>query len=97
MQHSLKICSDLTGKMSIFELAIWFPFNLDTAGMRWSVSRMMWNASVLGDSPLLLLYSPQVASDINQFKSLDTTQEHPMVNNVGVNRNDSCLAGNNWK
>jgi len=97
MQHSFKVCFDLTGQKSIFALAIWFPFNLDTVRLRWSVPRMVWNVTAIGNSHLLVLYFPQVDSDINQPKSLDTNQGHPMFNNVGVNRNYSCLEGDKWK
>jgi len=97
MQHSLKVCFDLTGQMGIFALAIWFPLNLDTVRLRWSVPRMVWNVTELRASPLLLLHFPPVDSDINQPRSLDTNQGHPMFNNAGVNRNYSCLAGNNCK
>jgi len=97
MQHSLEVCFDLMGQMGIFALAIWFPFHLDTVRLRWSVPRMVWNVTALGNSPFLLLYFPPVESDISQPKSLDTNQGNPMFNNDGVNRNYSCLAGNNWK
>lgn len=34
MQHSLKVCFDLTGQMGIFALAIFFQLNLDTVRLR---------------------------------------------------------------
>jgi len=57
----------------------------------------MWNVTALGVSLLLLLYFLPVDSDINQPKSLDTSQGHPMFKNVGVNGNYGCLVGNYWE